>query len=132
MLATLRSGPGFRIAMSLALFAALCLVVPPAAMAFGHGDNTVHCLTNADTKDHGLGLQGHDAGEHQHGDHAQGPADKAPGCCGLYCLSALAPATTPEDASPAFRQGVPPVRATQLHSRMPEMRFRPPISTLSV
>jgi hypothetical protein len=118
--------------MSLALFASLCLVAPPAAMAFGHGDNTVHCLTNADTKDHGLGFHGHDAGEHQHSDHAQGSTDKAPGCCGLYCLSTLAPANAPGDAAPAIRQGVPPARADELHSRITELRLRPPISTLSV
>jgi hypothetical protein len=92
----------------------------------------VHCLTNADVRDHGMGLRGHDAGEPQHGDHGRGPADKAPGCCGLYCLSALAPTNAPGDAAPAFRQGVPPVRATQIHSRVPELRLRPPISILSV
>jgi hypothetical protein len=132
MLATLRTGPGFRIAMSLALFAVLCLVAPPAVMAFGHGDNTVHCLTNADSKDHGTGLPGHDAGGHQHGDQAQPAADKVPGCCGLYCLSAIAPANAPGEAAPVIRQGVPPVRATELHSRIPELRLRPPIATLSV
>ena len=54
MLRALRTGLGFRVAMAIAVFAALCLVAPPAVMAFGHGDNTVHCLTHADAVDHGM------------------------------------------------------------------------------
>ena len=53
MLQKLRTGPGFRVAIVIAAFAALCLVAPPAVMAFGHGNNTMHCLANADTVDHG-------------------------------------------------------------------------------
>jgi hypothetical protein len=51
MLKALRVGLGFRVAMAIAVLAALCLVAPPAVMAFGHGKNTVHCLTNADIAD---------------------------------------------------------------------------------
>ena len=54
MLQKLRTGLGFRVAMAIAVFAAFCLVAPPAVMAFGHGSNTVHCLTNADVADHGM------------------------------------------------------------------------------
>jgi hypothetical protein len=43
MLRALRTGLGFRVAMAIAAFAALCLVAPPAVMAFGHGENTIHC-----------------------------------------------------------------------------------------
>ena len=132
MLETLRSGPGFRIAMTFAFFAALCLVAPPAVMAFGHGENTAHCLSNAGVKDHGMGHEGYGAGQKDSVDHAPSPADKAPGCCGLYCLSALAPANAQAAAALALRQGVPPLRATQLHSRIPDLRLRPPISALSV
>ena len=54
MLQKLRTGLGFRVAMMIAVLAALCLVAPPAVMAFGHGSNTVHCLANADAVNHGM------------------------------------------------------------------------------
>jgi len=132
MLATLRTGPGFRIAVTLALFAALCLVAPPAVVAFGHGDNTVHCLSNADVRDHGMGHHERGTGQREHADHAKLPTDKVPGCCGLFCLSALAPASPAAITGSAFRQGIPPVRKTLLHSRTPDLLDPPPISSLSV
>jgi hypothetical protein len=54
MLQKLRTGLGFRVAVVIAALAALCLVAPPAVMAFGHGNNTVHCLANANAVDHGM------------------------------------------------------------------------------
>ena len=54
MLQKLRTGLGFRVAVVIAASAALCLVAPPAVMAFGHGNNTVHCLANANAVDHGM------------------------------------------------------------------------------
>ena len=92
MLQKLRTGLGFRVAIVIAAFAALCLVAPPAVMAFGHGNNTVHCLANADTVDHGMHGG---AAQKDHGDHGKLPGTKAPGCCGLYCLSALPLASGP-------------------------------------
>ena len=53
MLKALRAGLGFRVATAIAVFAALCLMAPPAVMAFGHGKTTAHCLTNADVAGHG-------------------------------------------------------------------------------
>ena len=54
MLKALRAGLGFRVATAIAVFAALCLIAPPAVMAFGHGKTTAHCLTNADVAGHGM------------------------------------------------------------------------------
>ena len=70
MLQKLRTGLGFRVAMMIAAFAALCFVAPPAVMAFGHGSNILHCLANADAVNHGMhggGTQDH------HGDHGKMP-----------------------------------------------------------
>jgi hypothetical protein len=47
MLIALRIGLRFRLAVTLAAFAALCFVAPPAVLAFGHGANTINCLAHA-------------------------------------------------------------------------------------
>ena len=128
MLQKLRTGLGFRVAMAATAFAALCFIAPPAVMAFGHGSNTVQCLTHADAVDHGMdgNTQKH------HGDHGKLPGTNAPGCCGLYCLSALPLASGPvvEDSS-AARALSPPIES-RLVSRVPGLLDRPPISSLSV
>jgi hypothetical protein len=131
MMKALRTGLGFRVATAIAMFAALCLVAPPAVMAFGHGDNTVHCLANADVANHGMN-NGGGAADNHHGDHGKAPGTHAPGCCGLYCLSAL-PLAVPslvEDLSlaPALSPPAEPV----LFGRVPGRLDRPPISPLSV
>jgi hypothetical protein len=127
MLQALRAGLGFRVAMVVAAIAALCLVAPPAVMAFGHGNNTVHCLANADTVGHGM----HGA-QKDHGDHGKLPGTKAPGCCGLYCLSALPLASGPVVeglfVAPALSL---PVEIAFL-GRVPGRPDRPPIPLLSV
>jgi len=125
MLARLRTGLGFRVAIATAMFAALCFVVPPAAMAFGHGANMVQCLTHADMMDHGMQGSGHQ----DQGDHAKIPGDK--GCCGLFCLSAIAPASGHllEVLFVAHRL-LPPALPHPVN-RAPERIDRPPISLLS-
>jgi hypothetical protein len=89
MLAALSIGRWFRMAMALATFAMLCFVAPPGLIAFGHGDHTVECLAHADMVDHGM------AGAHDithHGDHSlpSGAHQPGSGCCGLFCMSAVA------------------------------------------
>lgn len=127
MLARLRTGVGFRLAMALAVMAALCFVAPPAVMAFGHGSNTVECLSHADAVDHGM----HGGAMHKHrGDHGKVPGPK--GCCGLFCLSALAPASAPMVeglfVAPALSLPV----ELPVSGRVPERLDRPPIPLLSV
>jgi hypothetical protein len=125
MLQKLRTGLGFRVAMAAAAFAALCFVAPPAVMAFGHGSNTVHCLANADTVDHGM----HGGATHKdHGGPAKLPGDNSPSCCGLFCLSALAADACGTIAPAAIYSAPFPAREAHLFSRVPERPDRPPIS----
>ena len=129
MLQKLRTGLGFRVAMAAAAFAALCFVAPPAVMAFGHGSNTVHCLANADTVDHGM----HGGATHKdHGDRAKLPGDNSPNCCGLFCLSALAPASGPVIASVIVLSALAPSVEKNLFGRTPDLPIRPPITPLEV
>jgi hypothetical protein len=129
MLKALRAGLGFRVATTITVFAALCLAAPPAVMAFGHGSNTAHCLTNADVADHGM--HGGAAPNH-HGDHGKLPGTSAPGCCGLYCLSALPLASAPMVEGLALAPAVSSPVETALFGRVPDRLDRPPISPLSV
>ena len=126
MLKRLRAGPGFRLAMAIAMFAALCFVAPPAVMAFGHGNNTVHCLSHGDVMGHGMPDS---AGHKYGGGHAKIPGDK--GCCGLFCVSAIAPSSAPVlEVLPVTTVLAPPVTPRPAN-RAPERIDRPPISLLS-
>jgi hypothetical protein len=123
----LRTGLGFRLAIMIAILAALCLVVPPAVMAFGHGSNTAHCLANAEAVNHGMhGRQDH------HGGHGTVPGTHAPGCCGLYCMSALPLTPGPMVEGRLIRPALSMPAEIALYSRVPGRPDRPPIPPLSV
>jgi len=129
MLRALRTGFGFRVAIIMAAFAVLCLAAPPAVMAFGHGENTMHCLAHADAVDHGM--QGGFAQKHN-GDHGTLPATHAPGCCGLYCLSALPLALGSLVEGRLLASTLSPTADTTLFGRVPGRLDRPPIPSLSI
>jgi hypothetical protein len=125
----LRTGPGFRAAMMMAVLAALCFVAPPAVLAFGHGSNTLHCLANADAVNHGM----HGGGTHDHhGDPGKSPGTHAPGCCGLYCMSALPLAPGPMVEGRVIRSALSMPAEIAFTSRVPGRLDRPPIVLLSV
>jgi len=129
MLKALRAGLGFRVATAIAVFAALCLIAPPAVMAFGHGKTTAHCLTNADVAGHGM----HKTATPKHqNDHDKLPETGAPGCCGLYCLSALTLASSPMVEDLAVAPALSPPLETILSGGLAARLDRPPISSLSV
>jgi hypothetical protein len=132
MLRALRAGLGFRVAMAIAVFAALCLVAPPAVMAFGHGEKTVHCLARADAVDHGMHGRLQGLAQKHDGDHGTLPGTHAPGCCGLYCLSALPLASGPLVEGLLLPSAVSPPAETALFGREPGRLDRPPIPSLSV
>ena len=125
MLTALTSGLRFRIAITLAAFAALCFVAPPAVLAFGHGSNTANCLAHADQVDHGRPAARYTA---HHGGHSSPARDHQMTCCGLFCLSALATdAGGAYDPVPVYSAPFP-AREARLFSRVPERPDRPPIS----
>lgn len=126
-------------ALMAALFA-LCLVAPVAAFAFGDSTAAAHCLTTADAP-----KATSESGGHQHGDISQaattheamdhgapapsGGDDHAlPGkCCGLYCVSALAPpAFGVADVQLVAASEVAMASATSLWGRSSSRIDRPP------
>jgi hypothetical protein len=129
MLTALTTGLRFRLAIALAAFAALCFVVPPAALAFGHGEHTAHCLAHADMVEHGVAKE---AGFKTHTDHSTPAGTHQMTCCGLFCLSAI-----PADGGEVIDgigagSALLPALETHLLSQAPERPDRPPISLLSV
>jgi hypothetical protein len=129
MLEGLRSGFGFRVAILLAAFAAFCFVAPPAVVAFGHGSDTVQCLAHGEDTHH----NGHmDASDKDHGDHAKLPSHHDQNCCGMFCLSALAPASGPVVEGLLAPDELSPPAETRFFSRTPDLPHRPPIAPLAV
>jgi hypothetical protein len=129
MLQKLRSGLGFRVAIMIACFAALCFVAPPAVMAFGLGSNIMQCLTHGDAVDHGMRSG---SGHKDHGDGAKVPGNHGMNCCRLFFLSALPLASGPLVEGRVIRPGFSaPVEINPL-GRAPDQPDRPPISLLSV
>ncbi len=123
MLTALRTGNSFRFAILLAIFAALCFVAPPAALAFGHGSATADCMAHANMVGHGKLSQD----TINHGDHSAPAGDDVKSCCGLFCMSALA--VDAGVVEPAAILSTPyPARETILFSRILERLDRPPIS----
>jgi len=132
MLRALRTGFGFRVAVAIAAFAALCLVAPPAVMAFGHGENTMHCLTHADAANHGMHAAALGGFAQKHGaDHGTLPGTH-PGCCGLYCLSALPLASGPLVEGLLLAPALSPPAEAAFFGRVPGRLDRPPIPSLPV
>ena len=128
MLQMLRTGLGFRVAIMIAGFAALCFVAPPAVMAFGHGSDIVQCLAHGDAINHGVHGG---AGHKDHGDDAKLPGNHAMSCCGLFCLSALAPALALWSRA-SCSGGALAAGGAASFGRVPDQPDRPPISLLSV
>jgi len=132
MLTVLSTGPRFRVAITLAAFAALCLVAPPALLAFGHGENTAHCLSMADTVNHGKLDSSHHAGHAQPMSDDTVPAsDQQMTCCGLFCLSAITPNGGGIVAN-GLRSAHEPSAEPHPLNRILDRLDRPPISLLIV
>jgi hypothetical protein len=129
MLTALTTGLRFRLAIIPAAFASLCFVAPPAVLAFGHGHHTVECLAHADAVDHGTTMA---HGMKHHGDHPSGAHQPGSGCCGLFCMSAIAAhAGQTVDRIEGGAVLSPAIEARPF-SRVPELPDRPPIPPLFV
>src|SRR3989304_1692023 len=116
-----------RAASALVVLYALCLLAPAAAFAFGDGTKAAHCLTD---DNHGLGNHsvgashapgnehGHDdATAHKHSDDGDRQQTQSGDCCGLFCLSALAPSADLTFAQSDVLASVPSVTANSILGR---------------
>jgi hypothetical protein len=131
MLTAFTSGFRFRLGMALAAFAALCFVAPPGVLSFGHGQHTVECLAHADTINHGMSKAN---GMTHPGDHSMPSTGHQPGsgCCGLFCMSALAADSGETVQTISALPALFPASQAPLFTRAPEQPDRPPISLLAV
>lgn len=131
MCATFKRGAFFQIAIAMAFLAVFAFVVPPVALAFAPAKEAFHCLVQ---DDHGIGRQHHDQPSDHHSSgnaehkHSHGDAEDNPGCCGIFCVAALAPETR-QLVLPILAASDPrPVIDPGIHSPTPDLPFRPPIS----
>lgn len=128
-----------------AVLYAVCILAPHAALAVSK--SAAHCLTDRPAahmhQEEGAAAHMHaddvhaggghaDGAVHQHA--ANGPEQMAPGgeshagmCCGLFCLTALAPASVPDSAAPSFAGLIVVGLDDALSGRSPERITRPPI-----
>jgi hypothetical protein len=127
MLTTLTTGLRFRLAIVLAALAALCFVMPPAALAFGHGEHMADCLAHADMVNHGVAKH---AGVNDHADHSAPASSHQMTCCGLFCLGALLTDLGEVVDGIATGSALLPVPERHPLSQAPNRPDRPPISHL--
>jgi hypothetical protein len=128
MLIPLRSGILYRLGAVFAILAAFCFALPPAVLAFGHGSSTAHCLSQADSVNHGMTRGADMQKNHKH----QTPTSEHKStCCGLFCLSAV---TTSEQALDPIFVSSAPYSTREINSAAGrfERLDRPPIPSLSV
>src|SRR5262249_50762033 len=129
MLTKLTTGLRFRLAIVLAALAALCFVMPPAAVAFCHGENTAPCPGHA----HMVGqCAAKTARGQNHAGHSTPAGSHQMTCCGLFCLSALPAETGAVIGKISNGPDLETAPKRHLLSRSPEHPYRPPISHLFV
>jgi hypothetical protein len=137
-----------RAAITLALAYALCVLVPPVALAFMDGAAVVHCLTtrhqhrtaavnthDVDTHAHHTtadnhgGASAHDHDSH-HGSGAQTDGQAGINCCGIFCLSAMPMSPAPDVSPPARIVSLVSAIDHGIAGRGPDRIDRPPIVLL--
>ena len=136
MLTALMRGSLFRVAIWVAAAAVFAFVAPPIAVAFAPTGSTVYCLTHVD---YAIGHDDQDqAADHQHpGDldhvkHSHGDGDRKSHCCGLFCVTALAPKLGHVFEHTWSRTPVFFGPQTSFSGRTPHRIDRPPIPPLFV
>jgi hypothetical protein len=76
------------VAILVALYG-LCVASPVTALALNHSSTPAQSLSD---DHHGIGNHHEDGTGHQHPGLGDGDYDEPGTCCGLFCLSAIAPA----------------------------------------
>ncbi len=109
----------------------LCLLTPTAVMAFGQATIPAHCLS-----DDRVGIAAahvhHDGTAHHHSSGKTDDGDRDGKCCGLFGVSAIAPAEGPVVAPLDPASQPPPLAVNGLNGRGSDRIDRPPRPSLSL
>jgi len=136
MLTALRGGVYFRAGITIAVLAVFALIAPPAASAFGHGKNALHCLTYQHNGIAKAGDHSHAAHQNKSGadsaKHSPDKGDHNPTCCALFLVTALAPNAEALLPLPWPGRTLPNPSEIRCSGRGPDQLDRPPISLLSI
>lgn len=142
MLTMLSTGLRFRVAALFSIFAALCFAIPPAALAFGHGESTIACLSHADAVNHDSHQMPQSQMETAHKASPDGVVTQSNDkpstdghemtCCGLFCLSAVV--GIGHEIAERAPLSTPRVKTSPPHIlvRAPESPERPPNFSASI
>lgn len=131
-----------RAAATLVALYGLCVLVPSAALAFGDSSMT-HCITgephartSVHTHDDGTAHahDGHAGHTHAYvaddSDQPSGPVDHhrdtAGNCCGLFCVTALAPQAAPSLSTALRFTIISSAMPAEFAGRTPDQLYRPP------
>lgn len=128
---------------------AICVLTPPAALAFATSEQSMHCLgvqsempAMAHVHDHAQAVA-HHAESHEHGksveagnsadtvssnSHTQPPGQ----CCGLFCVSALAPSLSEIAIAVTLPIRIQVSLARSLAGQYPDRIDRPPRSLVLI
>jgi len=131
MLSLLTSKWRWRAASVLVAVYALCLLAPAAVMAISGGAAAAHCLTD---DHHALAKihVHHDRSSHSHSNPNADDHGQSGQCCGLFCLSAIAPAFEQVVAASFAAPDIAVVVTDSLFGRASDRIDRPPRSPLSL
>lgn len=138
-----------RSALAVAALYAFCVLAPHAALALGNGAASAHCLTETSGLNHAHKMQaaiGHShadgskhvhhapaqATQHTHSDgtdHDHGKPGKTTdaGCCGIFCITALASDGTAVLPAPPPRAPERAALQPERTSHSPDRIYEPPI-----
>jgi hypothetical protein len=122
----------WRAAATLVALYALCLATPTAVLAFSQIAVPAHCLTD---HHHGIGTAHvhQDGSSVHHSDPGEGDDRNHPTkCCGLFTVSAIAPALDFVLAQHPSISFLPALLTESLHGRNSDRIDRPPRSLLSL
>ena len=121
----------WRAASLLVALYALCLIAPTAVLAFSGPSGPAPCLTE---DHHGLGtVHVHqDGSPHHHQDNGDDDHNQPGKCCGLFCVSAIAPDVGFIAGAQPLVAAVASRLATALSGRGSDRIDRPPRSNLSL
>jgi len=130
MLGWLTSQWRWRVASLLVVLYALCLAAPTAVLAFNQASVPAHCFTD---DQHGIGaIHVHEDGS-SHRQSGTGDDQGQPGkCCGLFSVSAIAPAIDFVAGQNPPVSHRPSLLAQSLSGRGTDRIDRPPRSPLSL
>lgn len=126
---------------------AVCALTPSAVLAFSGGPNSAHCfgtheIVRQTAHVHGIAAK---TSAHDHATHAasglvgktdnsapDGTNEQPTGCCGMFCVSAIAPPVELTAVHAPLSSNLEPAVTSFMSGQHPSLIDRPPRALLSI